>query len=91
MGELLRFPTERRPQWRPSDSLPEHEAKVLELKPRAPRREFAGIPIVAMEAMPVGGLVFTQLGGTVPFTVLTANGEFSYAAGIDPGENPSTG
>ena len=71
--------------------MPEQQAKVLELKPRRHLREFAGIPVVAMEAMPVGGLIFTQLAGSWPFTVVTANGEFSYGAGIDTDASPSTG
>lgn len=89
MGELLRFPMERRSQRRPSESLPEHEAKVLELKQRPRWRHFAGIPIVPMEGVP--GLIFTRLAGTVPYSVVTANGEFSYDAGTDTGDHPSTG
>lgn len=91
MGELLRFPTERRSQRRPSDSLPEHEAKVLELKPRTHVREFAGVPPVESLAMPNGALVFSQVGGSWPFTIVAANGEFSYGAGTDVGGSPSTG
>lgn len=93
MGELLRFPMERRSQPRPSDSLPEHEAKVLELKPRTHVREFAGVPIVESLAMPQGTLVFSDLAGSWPFTIVTANGEFSYGAGTasDAGGSPSTG
>lgn len=93
MGELVRFPLERRSQQRPCGSLPEHEAKVLELKPRTHVREFAGIPIVESLAMPNGALMFSQLGGSWPFTIVSANGEFSYGAGTgsDAGGSPSTG
>jgi len=84
MGELLRFPLERRQQ-QPGASLPV-DGKVIPFKQRHVR-EFAGIPVVSVEGAPNGWL-----------SVAYAFGGFSFGTGGNPidtgsrtGGHPSTG
>jgi hypothetical protein len=78
---------ERRSQRRPSDSLPEHEAKVLELKPRTHVREFAGGP--AQQWASEDGSTYAWAVGFSHFTFSLGGNPIE----TDPrtGGNPSTG